>query len=60
MPVTADGSSANAMNTDKDKCLVAGCNDYATKAIDRRRLISLLAEYASYRELPNASDAPVA
>ena len=41
--------TAHAMAGDRQRCLDAGCTDFATKPIDRRRLVKLVLDYLQKR-----------
>ena len=48
--------TAHAMNSDRSKCIDAGCDDYMTKPIDKRELLAKVAKHLVPSESPsNAS-----
>jgi response regulator RpfG family c-di-GMP phosphodiesterase len=47
--------TAHAMGGDREKCINAGCNDFAVKPIEREKLIAVLSKYLQEAQQPPAS-----
>jgi CheY-like chemotaxis protein len=51
--------TANAMSSDRTKCLEAGCTDFASKPIDTKKLVALIDKYRGQAKTPTpTSKAP--
>lgn len=48
--------TANAMKGDKEKCLIAGMNDYLTKPIRKKNLIDMISSWISPSALSESGD----
>ncbi|HRW55288.1 MAG TPA: ATP-binding protein, partial [Phycisphaerae bacterium] len=50
--------TAHAMDGDRAKCISAGCDDYATKPIERQALLEKISHYVSHPGRPVAAERP--
>ncbi|MEQ9379837.1 MAG: ATP-binding protein [Pirellulales bacterium] len=47
--------TAHALNGERENCLLAGCDDYATKPVNRASLVSLVQEYGKGKQFAEVS-----
>ena len=45
--------TAHAMGDDRDRCVKAGCDDYASKPIDRMKFIEMICRRLALAEAPS-------
>ena len=50
------GLSANATADDRQRCITAGCDDYATRPINRRALLETVAQYCAVAIRPSLAE----